>query len=222
LTAAFVALVVLNGCAVSYVDGDGARRVVGLAEVEVRPASALIQKNASGTPSRAFTGDAITVRGFGLVVNGSHASSNMTFGYVRETTAYLRHCPVETFPACGEDRYSRLAEVVDAGYASRQSLGEDGRDGARFVGFVNLRVPAPPPEAPVGGRMVAVDAWGLVYVATELDATFALDGSRISVAAFAPSALVVDDPLHIAARSDTGTAGAAAPASHELSQRTRR
>ena len=182
--ASVVAAAMAGGCVLSYVDDTGARRVIGLADVEVRPADGVAT----------FAGDVISIRGLGLVFNSTVTSSNLTLGYVRETTALLRNCDVGAVKNCGDGAYSRLGDLEINRLAWPRML-EGGGNG--FMGLVDLRLPAPSDDAPVGGHVVDLVVYGVGFARHGQDARVTFGYDEAVTAMVSPNSFVVGNPLHV-------------------------
>lgn len=172
-----------GGCAISYVDTNDTRRIVGLADVEVKPAGG----------SDTFTGDLVTIRVFGLGFNSSGGSANYTLGYVRESVAFLKNCEVNAFPDCRRESVAPTAERQGALVQHPKVPG--GVSGG--FGFVDIRLPAPDADR-VAGLAVDVTTIGLAWVETAASGRLHLGYNNAAVASLKDGALVIGHPLRIA------------------------
>lgn len=69
-----------QGCALSYIDSDGNRHVVGLVDVSIQ----------SPRSSQTFAGDVVEIIAVGASVGQTAQGGYITLGYSREASAALR------------------------------------------------------------------------------------------------------------------------------------
>jgi len=191
----------LSACVATYQDDAGARRVIGFADVEVRPADGV----------RTYAGDVISIRSLGLTVGTTPDGLMMGLGYLRGTSAWLRSCSVAQLAACGDGHHSRISYLESGGLILSRDLPAGGRG---FLGLVDITLPAPAGDAPIGGRAVELEAYGLALLPTPLDSRLTFGASRVAAAALHDSVIVAGDPLDFSVVSRRAKPGS------ELSQRT--
>jgi hypothetical protein len=75
-----LASVLCGGCAYSYVDDDGSRRLVGFVDMRIQAA-----------PEETYAGNVVDLRTLGLSVNENEQGTNVSVGYSREITAAIRN-----------------------------------------------------------------------------------------------------------------------------------
>lgn len=79
-TLAAACIGILQGCAISYVDADGAQHVLGLVDLALRPPSS----------SQTFAGDVVDLRSLGVVASKTPQGGYLSVGYSRQVLATLR------------------------------------------------------------------------------------------------------------------------------------
>jgi hypothetical protein len=70
----------LQGCALKYIDKEGAQRIIGLVNMKIEEAQ----------PDATFAGHVVDMQVLGLGVSQNAAGINFTLGYGREISGYLR------------------------------------------------------------------------------------------------------------------------------------
>lgn len=173
--AAVSSLLMLNGCAISYMEDDGSRRILGFAEVEVVPAELFVRADAPTMSSKVFVGDVIVVRTIGLSFLGSEDSSAITLGYARHSSALLRNCYGGTADV--------FSDTCDTPANAPDKKGHtEGLGPAHHLGFVDLRIPISSDMAQVAGSYASHEALGvsLLGMANEQTISVGYADSRLS------------------------------------------
>ena len=100
-----VCALLLSGCAVSYVDDDGSRHIIGFAKIVIPPAD-------SAMPT---AGNVIDLTTVGLSFNDMPEGQSLTLGYSRAVTATLKdHSLVLGNPLAIEEQSHALMEPSTA------------------------------------------------------------------------------------------------------------
>ncbi len=181
-----------SGCVLSYVDDTGARRVIGLADVAVRPADAYADDGNPDRMSHVFTGHVVTIRAFGLAANGDASSSSVTLGYVSHTSAFLRNCDQADGRACGPERITRLDGIRESGFFQVADRGA----GKEYFGFVNLSIPPPPAGARVAGHYLDQSTVGIAFSRIGTQRVLDLGYGHNALAIIGSNVLVAGNPMN--------------------------
>jgi hypothetical protein len=188
----------LAGCAVSYVNDEGAQRIVGLAEVEVLPADTFVHRDTPETPSRALVGDVATVRVIGVLLMDSEDSSAIAFGYAAQTSAFVRDCYDLTLaePGLRGDCRVQTGTKADTGVAS-------GTKAEYYLGFVDLTL-LPPDRTLVAGSFATHQSFGLSLLAMGSERILSVGYHDSALVALDPDVFVADMPFHAVPRAEQG------------------
>ena len=73
-------IILLNGCAYSYIDDDGTKHIIGLVNVEIKTLPE------EGT----YAGKIVDMRTFGITVNKIDEGGSIAIGYNRDVSGYIR------------------------------------------------------------------------------------------------------------------------------------
>ena len=192
-TGALCALL-LSGCALSYIDSDGNRRVIGLADVEVVPSSS----------SETFAGHIVSIHSLGMSWSEVVDGSVFNLGYSRQIFGHLQSCDTNSFPSCGREADSTIKDIK-AGPLWIGSLPDDRESSTDFnvVGFLDFTITAPS-EASSAGVVVHLEAAGISVTNLGSESVVSLGYAETTTAAIKPSVYVRGHPLGIAETLEAG------------------
>jgi len=191
----------LSGCAVSYIDGDGSRHVIGLVNVEIESADG----------NETYVGDIVTLRGAGLVVHAEPDATdpslsivNATLGYAGQTTALLRNCDVASSAAdCADGEYSRARETRVAGLYTDWKLRNGGLG---YFGLIKATLPPTDAKAPLGGIATELETVGITFGQDQAASDISIGYRHSALAAIGPNSFVRGNPVGLRHEDPTMTA----------------
>jgi len=159
-----VLLAVTCGCAVSYEiseDDQTYRRVIGLAQVDVRHA---------GPDQPTLNGEILIIRGVGLSINRSAQSFNVNLGYTEEKSAYLRGCRVKNLDnskePCGVPQIAPTNTKYKTGWLNFAKQAGESPEVRNWTGLVDLYIPLRKNAGTPAGSAHGLTLAGLGYIQT--------------------------------------------------------